>query len=151
MTKFLAALAVAAMLAVPFAGVSVQAEESGDLCSYCWDKGEFTEANPVASRTLLLPVRLVSAGVGAPVGAIYGVGEAVPPAMKAVSRETFEEIPTTEFGPAANAVVTLVKAPVLFTAGVVGSVVALPVSATYGFVKGTGKGLAKGFMYPDTF
>lgn len=152
MKKYISALAVAVMLAVPFAGVAVQAQEAGALCSYCWEKGEFTTANPEASRVLLLPVRAVTAVVGAPVGAINGMGEAIPPAVAAVSDKTFKRMPTEDYGDGAtNFVANMFKWPALLTGGIVGTAVAVPVAGTYGFVKGAGEGLAKGFMYPDQF
>lgn len=150
MRKFLASLAVAAMLAVPFVGNVAMADEEATLCSYCFEKGELTESNPVISRGLLLPVRVVGAGVGAPFGLLRGVAEEVPPAMSAVSAVTFEKIPTTEFDhPVTNATVTALKLPVFGATGIVGTAIALPLSAAYGAVTGTVKGLGQGFMYLD--
>lgn len=149
MRKFLASLAVAAMLAVPFAGVA-QADDEATLCSYCFEKGELTESNPAVSRGLLLPVRVVGAGVGAPFGLVRGVAEEVPPAMGAVSAVTFEKIPTNEYDhPVTNSIVTAMKLPVYGATGILGTAIALPASAAYGAITGTFKGLGQGFMYLD--
>ncbi len=143
MKKLFAMLAATAMLAAaPMATAEDYDMYDGDasLCEYCWDKGSFTEENPTASRVLLFPVRAVTAGVGAPLGALKGMGTSTVNAVDIVNEATFQAA-KEEPG----------MAPILVPAGLIGTVIALPVGVAHGAITGTLSGLAKGYMYPDTF
>ncbi len=142
MKKLFAMLATVAMLAAPAAMAEDYDMYDGDasLCEYCWDKGSFTEDNPTASRVLLFPVRAVTAGVGAPLGALKGMGSSTVNAVDIVNEATFQRA-KEEPG----------MSPILVPAGLIGTVIALPLGVAHGAITGTLTGLAKGYMYPDTF
>ena len=155
MRQLFGMLALAGLVATTVAmAPAVQAEDGDDatLCSYCWEKGSFTEENPEASRVLLFPVRVVSAGVGATVGALMGAAEGIHNSLDVVSDVTFGRIATDEYDNGfTNTTVTLIKAPILGSMGIVGTAAAIPCGVAYGLVTGTFKGMAKGYMWPDTF
>ncbi|MBY0403470.1 MAG: hypothetical protein K2X66_06195 [Cyanobacteria bacterium] len=102
------------------------------------DKGEFTEDYPITSRVLSSPVRVVSTLGGAAIGALCGMGKGIVHAEQVVSENTFEKIPGEH-------------AAILAPAGIVGSVVAVPVGALYGSVRGFGQGTISGFMLPEAY
>ena len=158
MRKLFAALAVLGMLAVPGMAMADHHEDSatdnseGTLCSYCYEKGEFTENNPEASYVLLFPVRITTAAVGAPMGAMAGAGRGMNTALTSVSKATFAKIPTDSYDhPVQNAAYTLLKLPVYGSIGAVGTAIAVPTAAVYGATTGAIKGFAKGYNYVDQF
>ncbi len=155
MKKLFAMLAATSMLiAMPMVATADDSdmyEGDGSLCEYCWEKGSFTEENPTASQIALFPVRVTTGAIGAPIGALAGLGTGTVDAVSGVSNATFGNIVSTEGNGYTNTVETIAKAPFLIPAGVVGTVLAVPVGMTYGAITGTFKGFAKGYMYPDTF
>lgn len=102
------------------------------------DRGEFTEDYPVVSRILTAPVRAVSTVGGAAVGSLCGAGKGIVHAEYVVSENTFERLPNE-------------RGWVLGPAGVVGSIVAIPVGAVYGATRGFGQGTVSGFMLPEAY
>lgn len=102
------------------------------------DKGEFTTDYPVASRILTSPFRAVTTVGGAIVGSVVGVGKGIIHAEMLVSQNTFERMPD-EYG--------MLLAPM----GVVGSVVAIPIGAVDGAVRGAGQGTISGFLVPEAY
>jgi len=113
------------------------------------DKGAFTSNHPLLSHTLLSPLRLSTALVGAPLGFVGGMASGMGGAVDKTSQATFGNVKTESLDPVSNTSLTFVKAPFLMTAGTVGTWMAAPVGMTYGSVKGTFTGAAKGYMYPD--
>ncbi len=114
-----------------------------------WEKGSFTEENPTASRVGLLPLRAVTAVIGAPVGAVTGMFKGAGDGFKGNYEATFANIPTDDTDPIAGAVSSTLKAPLLGTLGILGTVIATPVGAVIGIAEGAVHGTVKGYMYPD--
>jgi hypothetical protein len=141
MKKPLFAVALTAMLAVSLSG-QAQAKEDMDYWNnydpIIPETGVFTNDYPVASRLLTLPVRVVSTPVGALVGTVAGMGKGIVHAEMVVSEHTFERIPEE-------------SAAIMAPAGLVGSVVAAPLGALNGGVRGFGQGMISGFMLPEAY
>ncbi len=141
MKKPLFAVALTAVLAVSLSG-QAQAKEDMDYWNnydpIIPETGVFTNDYPVASRILTLPVRAVSTPVGALVGTVTGIGKGIVHAEMVVSEHTFERIPEE-------------SAAIMAPAGLVGSVVAAPVGAVNGAVRGFGQGMISGFMLPEAY
>lgn len=103
-----------------------------------------------AKEVLLLPVRLVSGLVHAPVGAVGGMARRTSESVDWVNERTFQKVPprqgrdyTTHPGK------TLAKGVVMVPVGVVGTAAALPFGVAVGGVEGAMQGFSKGFDYPD--
>lgn len=101
-------------------------------------------------QVLLLPVRLVSGLVQAPVGAVGGMARRTSESVDWVNERTFQKVPphhgrdyTREPGK------TLAKGVVMVPVGVVGTAAALPFGVAVGGVEGAMQGFSKGFDYPD--
>lgn len=102
-----------------------------------------------AREVFLLPVRVVSGAVGAPVGAIGGMAKRTGQAVQVVNDATFKKVvddneeimdqPGKQFG----------RGVLLVPVGIVGTAAAVPIGAAVGAVEGTFKGLAKGFTWPS--
>lgn len=152
MRKMFALMGLMAFLAMPTAAMAndmdntYEEDSSATLCSYCWEKGEFTTSNPEASRVLLFPIRMATGTVGAPVGALKGLVRGGVDAVEYAASATFGTFEEDD-----NAAVTLLKAPIIVPVGIVTTAAALPLGMTYGAVTGTFKGFAKGYMYPDSW
>ncbi len=102
------------------------------------EKGEFTSTHPVGSRIVTAPVRVVTTVGGTAIGALVGTGKGIVHAEKVVSQNTFERMPD-EYGLA------------LGPAGVIGSILAIPVGAVNGLARGAMQGTISGFMVPEGF
>lgn len=146
MRKFFALAAIIGLTSVMMPMAQAADQDDASLCSYCWEKGSFTQDNPEASHVLLFPVRATSAVIGAPVGLVVGAGKGAEVAVTQVSKATFEKI-----GDGNDAGHPVAKALVYGPAGIVGTAIALPLGITFGAIGGTFKGIAKGYMWPDTF
>jgi hypothetical protein len=101
-------------------------------------------------QILLLPVRLVSGLVQAPVGAVGGMARRTSESVEWVNERTFQKVPphhgrdyTREPGK------TLAKGVVMVPVGVVGTAAALPFGVAVGGVEGAVQGFSKGFDYPE--
>lgn len=101
-------------------------------------------------QVLLLPVRLVSGLVQAPVGAVGGMARRTSESVEWVNERTFQKVPpyhgrdyTREPGK------TLAKGVVMVPVGVVGTAAALPFGVAVGGVEGAVQGFSKGFDYPE--
>ena len=127
-------MALTAVLAVSLSG-QAQAKEDMDYWNnydpIIPETGVFTNDYPVASRILTLPV-------GVQVGTVTGIGKGIVHAEMVVSEHTFERIPDE-------------SAAIMAPAGIVGSVVAAPIGALNGGVRGFGQGMISGFMLPEAY
>lgn len=142
MRKLLATLGTLALLSSPLALAG-----ENTLCSNCMTG----EDDPVGMQEVaLFPVRLTTATVGVPIGAMAGIGNSVDTSVTAVANATFAKIPTDEHDSSIqNATATLLKLPVYGSIGLVGTAIAIPVSAVYGAVTGSVQGFADGYNYID--
>ncbi len=102
-----------------------------------------------AKEVLLLPVRLVSGLVQAPIGAVGGMARRTSESVEWVNERTFQKVPprhgrdyTRQPGK------TLAKGVVMVPVGVVGTAAALPYGVAVGGVEGAVQGFSKGFDYP---
>lgn len=139
--KKLSLLALSGILALAMGGTASAKEDMDYWNNYdpiIPETGVFTNDYPVASRLLTAPVRAISTPVGAVVGTLCGIGKGIVHAEMVVNENTFEKIPTE-------------SAAIMAPAGLVGSVVAIPVGAVHGAVRGFGQGTISGFMLPEAY
>jgi hypothetical protein len=69
---------------------------------------------------------------------VCGVGKGIVHAEQVVSKKTFERTPEE-------------NAAIMVPAGMVGSILAVPVGAAHGAVRGFGQGTITGFMMPEAY
>lgn len=120
-----------------------------DLCEDCWKEGAYTSENPVAGRIATLPLRAVTAVVGAPLGLVKGFAKGAAAGWKKTSDATFGSIKTEDSYAVGNVSSSFLKAPLLIPVGVLAMPFGVTVGATTGAVEGTARGTVSGFMYPD--
>lgn len=103
-----------------------------------------------AKEVLLLPVRLVSGLVQAPIGAVGGMARRTSESVEWVNERTFQKVPPRQGRDyTRHPGQTLAKGVVMVPVGVVGTAAALPFGVAVGGVEGAMQGFSKGFDYPD--
>jgi len=107
------------------------------------------KTRPAVQEIVLLPVRLVSSAVSAPVGAVGGMAKRTGDAVEWVNNKTFRNVTAKDEAIMENPGKQFGRGIFLVPAGIAGTAVALPVGVAAGAVEGTFKGLTKGFTWPD--
>lgn len=110
---------------------------------------EVIEEPTQAQEVLLLPVRLVTGAVGAPIGAIGGMAQRTGDAVEMVNNATFRQVVGANENMTDNPGRTFGRGIVLVPVGVVSTAAALPVGVAVGAVEGTFRGFARGFQFPN--
>ncbi|MCE3235940.1 MAG: hypothetical protein K0Q50_2120 [Vampirovibrio sp.] len=100
-------------------------------------------------EVLLLPVRLVSGLVQAPIGAIGGMAKRTGDSVEWVNDHTFRKVVHKKQKMTERPGKVLGRGSVMVPVGVVGTAAALPLGVSYGAVEGGYKGFVKGFNWPD--
>jgi len=112
-------------------------------------QGEVHHSSNVAEEVVLMPLRVGSAAICAPVGFTWGMAQGIGHAVDKTSHATFGQIKTTKYDPASNTALTLLKAPILIPVGIVGTVAAVPLGGAWGGMKGMVTAIDKGYRLPD--
>lgn len=147
MRKFFAAISLMGLLAQPLAAMAQDYHRHTVQGSV---KSQRVYSQPSETEeVLLMPVRLVSGLVQAPIGAIGGMAKRTGDSVEWVNDHTFRKVVHKHQSMTDRPGKVLGRGTVMVPVGVVGTAAALPLGVSFGAVEGGYKGFVKGFNWPD--